>query len=122
MFDFTAEQEEFRSNLREFVRQEVTPLAAQVDQEDEISWEIRKKIADFGLLSTIVPKELGGKDWGQVELCIQEEELSYGSTSIGSSTLASTLCQTPFYLAGTEEQKKSTWFPLPRVKRLAHSA
>ena len=114
MFDFTEEQEKFRSSLKKFVQDEVVPIAAQVDHEDEIPWSFRKKLAEFGLYSTIVPKKFGGKEWGQVELCIQEEELSYGSATIAASTLASTLCQTPFYLVGTDEQKKKYMVPIAK--------
>jgi butyryl-CoA dehydrogenase len=114
MFDFTAEQEEFRQSLKHFVQEEVSPIAAKVDRDDEIPWELRRKIAAFGLNGTIVPQEQGGKGWGQVELCIQEEELAYGSPSIASSTLASTLCQTPFYLVGTKEQQERFMVPIAK--------
>ncbi len=114
MIDLTQEQIAFRNELKAFVLSEVIPLAAEVDAKDEIPWEFRKRLASKGYFGTIVPKELGGRGGGQVDLCIQEEELAYGSASIASSTLASTLCQTPFYLAGTEEQKRDFMLPILR--------
>ena len=45
MFEFTEEQEKFRSFLKKFTREEVLPMAAQVDQENDIPWEFRKKMA-----------------------------------------------------------------------------
>jgi|YNPNPStandDraft_1061719.scaffolds.fasta_scaffold00795_18 butyryl-CoA dehydrogenase len=114
MIELTQEQKGFREDLKAFVRSEVIPIAAEVDLKNEIPWDFRRRLASKGYFGTIVPKELGGRGGGQVDLCIQEEELAYGSASIASSTLASILCQTPFYLAGTKEQKERFMVPIQR--------
>jgi len=112
MIELTQEQTKFREELRIFTENEIKPFAVEVDAKDEIPWELRRRIASKGYFGTIVPKELGGRGGNNVDLCIEEEELAYGSASIASSTLASILCQTPFYLEGTNEQKRKYMVPI----------
>ena len=114
MVEFTAEQKQLAESVRDFTRKEVIPIAQQVDQNNEIPWDFRKKMANLGYFARIVPKELGGQGLGVTELCIQEEELAYGSATIASSTMASTLFQTPLYLFGTKEQMERFMIPIQR--------
>ena len=55
--DLTAEETAFRDEVRTFAREEIMPLARQIDKEDHIPMELRQKIADKGWYGLLWPKE-----------------------------------------------------------------
>ena len=82
-FDFSTEQNEFRSQIREFLAQEV-PLAQQevfgVETEEQYQFgrTISKKLAERGWLAVGWPKNHGGGGKGPIEQAILIEEMGYG--------------------------------------------
>src|SRR3569833_1855188 len=53
--------------VREFVRKEVVPREAEIDERDEIPAEIREKAAELGLFGWALPEEYGGLGLGMAE-------------------------------------------------------
>jgi alkylation response protein AidB-like acyl-CoA dehydrogenase len=68
-FEFTEEQKMLREMARDFVNAEVKPLAQQIDEEEQIPPELRRKIADIGFLGASFPQEYGGGGFGEVVAC-----------------------------------------------------
>lgn len=58
-FDLSDEQKEIQTLTRKFVRDEIIPVAAQLDKTGEYPWQIVKKAHEIGLLNTHIPTELG---------------------------------------------------------------
>ena len=114
MIYMSEEQQKIRESVREFTQKRVTPLAQQIDKNADIPSNLRKELAQQGYYERIVPKEYGGLGQGQVELCIQQEELGRGSASVASTVLASVLGQTPMLLYGDKEQIER--FAIPIMK------
>lgn len=112
MFGFTEEQNRLRESVREFTKRKVSPLAQQIDKDAEIPWELRKDLAKEGYFGRIIPREFGGLGQGQVEMAIQSEELAYGSATVATSSIASTLCQIPALLFGNSDQIKKFSTPI----------
>ena len=54
------EQKMLRYNVREFAEKEIGPLAQELDEKEEFSYELTKKMADLGLFGIYVPEEYGG--------------------------------------------------------------
>ena len=75
-FEFTAEQDELRSTVRRFARQEVAPVSRRIDQERRIPDEIMRGLASMGILGMGLTPELGGMGASSIDIGIAVEELS----------------------------------------------
>lgn len=104
-------QDEFHQDIldmvHEFAVNEVKPLAAQIDKTEEFPMENVKKMAEMGLLGIPFPEEYGGSGMDTLAYIQTVEELSKYCATTGVIVSAHTsLCCTPIYQFGTEEQKK----------------
>lgn len=119
-FMFTEEQKELRKRVREFAEEKLAPLAPEVDESDEISWDLVKLLADEGLLRLMVPKEYGGDGMVScVNICIVREEFSRICSAAASIFTMQGLGTYPITLFGTEEQKRKYLPPIGNGERLA---
>jgi alkylation response protein AidB-like acyl-CoA dehydrogenase len=116
-FEFTAEQERFRQEVRSFLDKELpsdwedyTGTAIDdtvVPREDgwQVFKDMARKLGEKGWLSLFWPKEYGGQSCSLVDYLIFLEEIasrgSPGYNAVGSKMLAPTLFE-----YGTEEQKE----------------
>ncbi len=93
--------------VHEFAVNEVKPLAAEIDKTEEFPMENVKKMAEMGLLGIPFPEEYGGAGMDTLAYIQTVEELSKycGTTGVIVSAHTS-LCCTPIYQFGTEEQKQ----------------
>lgn len=104
---FTEEQKMLREMVRDFVNNELKPIAAQIDENEEIPKEIIKTIGELGILGAAFPSEYGGSDFGEVGYCLIQEEVGRGclstATFIGAHVSIGT---NSIYLGGSEELKQ----------------
>jgi acyl-CoA dehydrogenase len=84
-FDLTAEQQQFRQFVHDFVAREVKPMAKETDETAEFNWTAVKKMGPIGLLGLEVPEEYGGAAVDAISAAIAVEELGWGC---GSTALA----------------------------------
>ena len=117
-FAFSAEDDAFRRELTEFVRQERVPEWDDADRgSDEASWtatkQMRQKLADRGWLTMHWPEEYGGQKASPVRSTIFNDEMTYhrapGRDNFGVRMMGATLM-----MHGSEEQKS---LHLPPVAR-----
>ena len=110
-FKFTEQDEEFRKELRAFMKAELPDSwegAGRYPEEDD--WDlnivIRKKMAEKGWLTMHWPEEYGGQAASPVKSAIYNEEIAYmrapGRDIFGGRMLGPTLM-----IHGSEEQKKT---------------
>ena len=106
-FTLSKEQQMLRQLYRDFVQNEVKPLAAEVDEQERFPWETVEKMGKLGLMGIYFPKEYGGGGADVLSYAMFVEELAKvcGTTSIIVSSHTS-LCCAPIYEFGTEEQKR----------------
>lgn len=96
-----------RETVCQFAKQEIAPLAAQIDQNNQFPNELWLKFGELGLLGITVPEQYGGADMGYLAHAIAMEEISRVSASVGLSYGAhSNLCVNQIKLNGSEAQKK----------------
>jgi alkylation response protein AidB-like acyl-CoA dehydrogenase len=117
----TADEIAFRDEVRDFARKEVMPLARQIDQEDHVPMELRKKVAAKGWYGMLWPKEYGGYGGGIMKFCLASEQLAYASGGVGATFNATVLCGLPILFYGTEEQKRKFGVPLIKGDYVAGS-
>jgi butyryl-CoA dehydrogenase len=102
----TADEIAFRDEVKAFAREEVMPLARQIDKEDHIPMALRKKIATKGWYGMLWPKEYSGYGGTIMKFCLASEQLAYASGGVGATFNATVLCGLPILYYGTEEQKR----------------
>lgn len=117
----TAEEIEFRDEVRDFARKEIMPLAGQIDKEDHIPMDVRKKIAEKGWYGLLWPKEYGGYGGSIMKFCLASEQIAYASGGVGATFNATVLCGVPILFYGTEDQKRKFGTPLIRGEYVAGS-
>ncbi len=100
-----------RQSIREFAEKEIGPVAQELDEKEEFSIELTKKMAELGLFGIFVPEEFGGSGMGYLSYIIAIEELSRIDGSQAATVAAgNSLGIGPIYYYGNEDQKKE-WLP-----------
>ena len=60
-FSLSMEQEILRNSVRQFAEQEIKPVARELDEREEFSYETMKKMAELGLFGVFVSEQYGGQ-------------------------------------------------------------
>ncbi|XP_070581819.1 medium-chain specific acyl-CoA dehydrogenase, mitochondrial-like isoform X3 [Ptychodera flava] len=105
-FTFTEEQSQIQDMVRKFTREEIIPVAAQLDRTGEFPQGLLTRLWELGLLNPEIPEKYGGPELGTLMSCMLTEELSYGCAGVACTFTATTLAQQPVILTGNDEQKK----------------
>ena len=106
------EQQELLSLVREFVDEQIIPVAMALERADEYPTKIVEQMQDMGIFGLMIPEEYGGLGESLLTYALTVEELSRGWMSISG------IINTHFIVAylllqhGTEEQKQRY---LPRM-------
>jgi isovaleryl-CoA dehydrogenase len=96
-----------REQVREFAKQHIAPIAADVDKNNEFPNHLWRQFGDMGLLGITVSEELGGSGMGYLAHAIAMEEISRASASVALSYGAfSNLCVNQIYRNGNDAQRK----------------
>jgi len=100
------EHEELRTKVREFAETEVKAMAAELDEKEEFSTHLTRRMGEMGLFGIYIPQKYGGKGKDYLSLLIAVEELARVDASQASTLAAhNSLGIGPIYYFGTEEQK-----------------
>lgn len=103
---FTEEQEYIRKMVRDFAKNEIASIAAQIDVSDQFPLELIKKMGKLGLLGIPIPEEWGGVGADFISYIATIEEISKASAAVGVILAVHTSVGTlPILNFGTEEQK-----------------
>jgi short-chain 2-methylacyl-CoA dehydrogenase len=119
-FSLTDEQRLLRDTVRELARQEVAPVAEELDRTKAFPYEIVAKLGELGLMGIPFGEEYGGGGADTLTYALAVEELARVDSSVCITLAAHTSLGTmPIYLWGTDEQKDD-WLPdLCAGRRLA---
>ncbi len=111
----TAEQEAFRSSVRDWAREVVAPGAAARDRDGQWDPEVWTALCKQGLAGVPVPEEYGGAGASIIDCCVAIEAIGEGgrdgglTLSLGAHWAIGTV---PIWLHGSEEQRRRY---LPRL-------
>ncbi|QSW98277.1 acyl-CoA dehydrogenase [Haloterrigena alkaliphila] len=112
-FSLSAEQEQIREMVSEFVDEEVVPVAQEIDHDDEFPADLVSEMGDLGLMGMPFPEEYGGAGLDYHSYAIGLEEISRGSGGLGTIVAAHTsLAGNMLYEFGDESQKEEYLTPL----------
>jgi alkylation response protein AidB-like acyl-CoA dehydrogenase len=106
-FNLSDEQILLRETVRKFAEEEIKPLARELDEKEEFSYELTRKMAEMGFLGCFIPEEYGGSNLDYLSYIIIVEELTRVDSSQAATVAAhNSLGIGPIYYFGNEEQKK----------------
>ena len=106
-FTLTKEQELVRQMVRDFVVNEVKPIAAEIDVTERFPMENVKKMGELGMMGIPFPTEFGGAGGDVLSYILAVEELSKVCATTGVILSAHTsLCASLINENGTPEQKE----------------
>jgi acyl-CoA dehydrogenase len=108
-----------QNTVREFVEEQVIPVASALEEREEFPQELVAQLAKLGLMGMIVPQQYGGAGASAVAHTIVAEELARGwaSLHIIFSANNSLACE-PILRYGDEGQKRRYLTPMAQGKAL----
>src|ERR1700722_7111073 len=97
---------EVRSQVRRFAREQIAPLADQIDRSNQFPRQLWPQLGALGLHGMTVPERWGGSNLGYLAHIIAMEEISRASGAVGLSYGAhSNLCINQLTRHGTDAQR-----------------
>ncbi len=103
----TEEHELIRQTVRDFAEREIKPVAAELDEKEQFSAELTKKMGELGLFGMTLPEEFGGQNLDTLSYIIAVEELARVDGSQAATLAAhNSLGVSPIFNYGTQEQKE----------------
>jgi alkylation response protein AidB-like acyl-CoA dehydrogenase len=104
---FTDQHVAVRDMVRAFAREEVAPVARELDAAGEFPWETVKRMAELGLLGVPWPESLGGAGLDLLSYVIVIHELAKVDASHAITISAhTTLGTSPIVNYGTDAQRR----------------
>ena len=108
---FTEEHEMLRDMVRDFAKNEIEPIALELDEKEKFPREIVNQMGELGLMGIPVPEEYGGAGMDSVAYAVSVMELAKADASVAITMAAHTsLGSMPIVISGTDEQKNQ-WLP-----------
>ena len=123
-FRVTKEEQELRDKVKQIAEDFIRPRADEIDETDDVTWDLIEKLAAEGLFKYVIPKEYGGitEQVMSTNICIIREELSKVSSNADAFFAMQGLACYPLVVAGTEEQKRKYLPILASGKKLGSYA
>src|SRR4051794_24517749 len=110
-FDLSDDHQLIQRTVRDFARNEVAPVAEELDHRKQFPYDIVRKLGELGLMGIPFPEEYGGGGGDTLAYALAVEELTRVDSSVAITLCAHTALGTqPIYLFGSEEQKRD-WLP-----------
>ncbi|MBI4533802.1 MAG: acyl-CoA dehydrogenase [Candidatus Melainabacteria bacterium] len=118
-FCLSEEQRLIRETVADIAQNEFAPKAAEIDRTHRFPRENFELLATADLCGMVFPEQYGGAALDHVCYAIAVEELARAcaTTSVVYSAHVS-LCATPIYIFGTEEQRQRLLVPMCQGKKL----
>ncbi|MFB6267920.1 MAG: acyl-CoA dehydrogenase [Halodesulfurarchaeum sp.] len=111
----STEQRQIRDMVAEFVDEEVVPVAAEIDETDEVPWDLIDQMGELGLMGMPFAEEYDGAGLDYHAYAIALAEISRGSGGLGTIVAAHTsLAGNMLSVYGTTKQKETFLAPLNR--------
>jgi short-chain 2-methylacyl-CoA dehydrogenase len=110
-FELSDEQRLLRDTVRDFARQEIAPVAEELDRTKAFPYELVAKMGELGLMGIPFPEQYGGGGADTLSYTLAVEELTRVDSSVAITMAAHTSLGTmPIHLWGTDAQKDD-WLP-----------
>src|SRR3954452_12810775 len=111
-YEKTDEQKAITEMVRQFVDEQIIPVAEHYDHEDEFPDAVVEQMKELGLFGVTIPEEYGGMGLDLTTYAMIVEEVSRGSISVSGVINTHFIGSYLLTKFGTEEQKDRL---LPRM-------
>ncbi|HRP01965.1 MAG TPA: acyl-CoA dehydrogenase family protein [Candidatus Kapabacteria bacterium] len=102
------EHNQLRNTVRKFAEEVIKPVAKDLDEKEEFSYEMTSQLADMGFLGATIPEEYGGSNLDYLSYLILVEELARVDSSQAITVAAhNSLGIGPILNFGNEHQKET---------------
>jgi len=106
-FSLSSEHEILRESVRSFAENEIQPVARELDEKEEFSYDTLRKMAELGLFGVFVSEAYGGQAMDYLSYIIAVEEIARVDGSHAATVAAeNSLGIGQLYYFGSEEQKR----------------
>ena len=106
-YSLSMEQEILRNSVRQFAEKEIKPVAKELDEKEEFSYDTMRKMGELGLFGMFVSEKYGGQGMDYISYSIATEEVARVDQSHAATiAAANSLGIGPLYYFGDEEQKQ----------------
>ena len=105
-FQFNHDQLMMQKMVRDFVQEEIVPLAVITDETHEFPLKTIRKMGKLGLMGISIPKEYGGAGADFLSYILAIEEVAKGCASTAVILVHTSVESFPILYFGTEEQKQ----------------
>jgi acyl-CoA dehydrogenase len=121
-FKLSSREEELFNKAKEFTHTYVTPVAADLEKQDEYPMDVVQKAYEWGLMNLHVPTEAGGPGHSLVEETLVSEATGYGCAGLATSIMCNNLAFAPILIGATTEQLRKYITPLITGKKVQFGA
>jgi len=111
-FGLSDEQQAICEEVRRFGENEIAPVAAEHDREEQYPDAVMDEAVEMGLLGAHLPLEYGGADYSSLEMALVVEELFAVDPGIALCITSATFGADALLEYGTEEQKEEYLPPI----------
>lgn len=106
MLKLNDEQIAYQNQIREFAEKHISPIASEIDREDNFPKGIFEALARMGSLGIMIPKEYGGSGPDFILCALTMEEIAKKSVSVSLSFgQHAVFCSYSLYRLGLERQR-----------------
>lgn len=107
MIELSEAQRLIQQSVRDFARDQIDPIADQIDREDRFPDHLWPQLGQLGLLGVTIEERYGGSDAGLLAGVIATEEIARASASVALSYGAhANLCANNIAANASESQKE----------------
>ena len=118
-FNFTEDQQMIKDSAKEFAETRCAGTIAERDKNHVFDRALVNEMMEAGFPGACFPEEYGGAGLDVLSYILAVEELSKVDDGMGITLSADvSLCATPIFMFGTEEQKKKFLTPLATGEKL----
>ena len=104
--EFSEEEKLARDSVKEFVRQEISPIISECFEEGKFPTDIIPKLGKLGVMGANLPEKYGCAGMNNVAYGLVMQELEAGDSGIRSfASVQGALCMYPIFEFGNEEQR-----------------
>jgi alkylation response protein AidB-like acyl-CoA dehydrogenase len=119
-FDLSDDHRLIQQTVRDFARQEVAPVAEELDRTKQFPYDIVRRMGELGWMGIPFPEEVGGAGGDSLAYALAVEELTRVDSSVAITMCAHTSLGTqPIYLFGSGAQRSELLPDLCAGRKLA---
>jgi acyl-CoA dehydrogenase len=105
------ELQEMLQSVRDFIRRDVIPREAEIEERDEVPQSIRETAKAMGLFGFTIPEAFGGLGLGLTEQCLLLFEIGYTTPALRSMFSTNIGIAGHVLMDGGTPEQQASWLP-----------